>query len=331
MGYEIVDLKSTPLAEWQEGILAGHPYKPLWWVPGVTAESQRALLARDLHTALNDDRCRLLGLTDRGRFRGMAELRYMEWDSRHFAFPVHRLDNFAVWGDKHELAQLSETLVGAAIERARTAGARTIHSWLPMDAVRSVQALEDAGFRITDVLTTWVFEHAKQKISDYPDRCIIRGCQKDDEEVFVSLAREAYTETPDRFHSDPHLSPERSNEVYAEWIKNSFSGQLADHIIVAELDGRPAGYTTLKLEGNHDGLSNIRTAGLILSAMAPWAEGRGLYTSMINAGLKWFAAQGIEVSHLGTQVNNYPVQRAWARLGFRLAKSGPSMHLWLNE
>jgi RimJ/RimL family protein N-acetyltransferase len=85
------------------------------------------------------------------------------------------------------------------------------------------------------------------------------------------------------------------------------------------------------LEGDHGGLSNVRTGGLILSAVAPWAEGKGLYTSMINGGLKWFAAQGVEVSHLGTQVNNYPVQRAWTRLGFRLAKSGPSMHLWLGE
>ena len=146
----------------------------------------------------------------------------------------------------------------------------------------------------------------------------------------MPLAREAYTDIPDRFHSDPHLTAERCDELYAEWIRNSCSGQLADHIVVAELNGRPAAYTTLKLEGNHNGLSNVRTGGLILSATAPWAEGKGLYTSMINGGLKWFDAQGVEVSHLGTQVNNYPVQRAWARLGFRLAKSGPSMHLWLG-
>lgn len=330
MSHKIVDLKNVPVEQWLRAALDEHPYRPLWWIPGISTVSQQMLFDRALEHALSDDSRSLLGLLDHGRLLGLAELRYMTWDSTHFGFPVYRLDHFAVWGDPQEVSAGNATLASAVVDRARALGAYTVHTGLPMEAIHSIQALEDAGFRTMDILVTWIFEHMKQRISDYPDKCVIRGYLAGDEQEFIPLARNAFAGTPDRFHADPHLSLERCNELYAEWTRNSCSGQAADYIVVAELDGKPAGYTTLKLDEAYQWASNVRTGGLILGAVAPWAEGKGLYTSMINGGLKWLAAQGVEVSHLGTQVNNFPVQRAWSRLGFRLAKAGPSLHLWLG-
>jgi hypothetical protein len=273
----------------------------------------------------------LLACRSEERLTAFAALRWLDWDTTHFGFSIFRLQEFAAWGGPDRARFGAASLSWAVAEAAEKHGAATVHTWMPMEAMSSIQALEDVGFRTMDIQTTWIFDHTKDPVPGYQDRCVVRGYQPGDEAVFVPLAREAYTDTPDRFHSDPHIPRQASDELYAEWIRNSCRGALADHIIVAEVNSQPAGYTTLKLEGDHGGLSNVRTGALVLSAVAPWAEGKGLYTSMINGGLKWLAGQGVEISHLGTQVNNYPVQRAWARLGFKLAKSGPSMHLWLRS
>jgi RimJ/RimL family protein N-acetyltransferase len=331
MPFEVLNLKDSANSDWLTSIARDHPFPPLWWVPGLSDGSRRSLLEANLRSLLDAPDSAFIGYREADKLLGVAALRHMPWDSNHFGFCVYRVEQFDVWGDVAQLELRAARLAEAVVARARELGARTVHASLPMEAIAAIHALDSAGFRIMDVLVTWIFEHGKQQISDYPDKCIIRGVQPGDAEVLVPLARTAYTDTPDRFHADPHLPTERSNELYAEWIKNSFNGKLADYIVVAEVDGKPAGYTTLKLEGDHQGKSNVKTGGLILSAVAPWAEGRGVYTSMINGGLRWFQQQGVQVSHLGTQVNNYPVERAWARLGFRLAKAGPSLHLWLGD
>lgn len=331
MTIEIVDLKTLDPKDWMAMVKENHPFRPQWWVPGASSGTQAGLMGEALQHAVQDEQTALTGYVKDGELSGFAELRRMVWDTDHYGFPIYRLDYFGLWGRAQASRVDAEGLAAAVVRQARALGARAVHTWLPMEAIRGIQALEASGFQTMDILVTWLYEHGKQKLSDYPDRCIIRGARPGDEAPLVELAREAYTDTPDRFHADPHLPQERSNALYAEWIRNSFLGKLADYIVVAEVDGKPAGYTTLRLEGTHNGLSNVCTGGLILSAVAPWAEGKGVYTSMINGGMKWFEAQGVQVSHLGTQVNNYPVQRAWARLGFRLVKSGPSLHLWLGE
>jgi RimJ/RimL family protein N-acetyltransferase len=199
-----------------------------------------------------------------------------------------------------------------------------------MDAISALQGLQIVGFQTMDVQTTWIFDHERQELSDFKSRCKLRPAREADKEEFVPLAREAYRDTPDRFHADPKLAMAKCDELYAEWIKNSCSGPLADHIVVAEVDGRPAGYTTIRLDECIREETVSRSGGMILSAVAPWAEGGGLYTSMIHEGLRWLVEHGVKVSHLGTQVNNLPVQRAWAKLGFRLAKAGSSMHFWVR-
>jgi GNAT superfamily N-acetyltransferase len=194
--------------------------------------------------------------------------------------------------------------------------------------ISSVHALEEAGFRTMDAHITLVFEHSKQSILDYKDSCTIRDYKASDENKLIGIARDAFTKTPDRFHADPNLPADRKNEVYAEWIRNSCSGQLADYVVVAELNGEPVGYATAKFHGDHGGLSNTKTGTLVVGAVAPSAQRKGIIISLEIACLKWLNAKNTDVSCVGTQVNNYAVQRTFVRLGFRPAMAGVHMHIW---
>lgn len=317
-------------AEIRATLVARSRFPTGWWLPGYTDEERRTLLSKRLDEAASAPDHFLFRLQESGSVAGYALFRRMPWDSEHFETPVFRLDSLEAWGGREARPGQARRLAREVVDVVRAEGGRTIQAWVPMDAIAEIQALEDTGFRTMDVLTTWVFEHGRQKHPSLEDKCILRGAVESDVETLGALAREAYRDTPDRFHADGRLSLASCDELYGKWIENSCSGAIADYVIVAEVDGRPAGYTTIRLDEPIENEETPRSGGMILSAVAPWAEGRGLYTSMIREGLRWLEEKGVRATHLGTQVNNIPVQRAWARLGFRLAKAGPSMHLWLE-
>lgn len=303
---------------------------PMWWLPCYSNTERQRILVDALQENLSGGSGKVLVALRGGEPIGYAAYRRMEWDTRHFETPIYRLDSFEVWGRGNKVREVENVLGGELLRTVRESGARMICAWTAMEKIAVIQGLEDIGFRTMDVLSTWIFDHRTQKLPPVGERCRLRGLESGDEDTFVPLAREAYRDTPDRFHADPRLERDKCDELYASWIRNSCSGGISDHVVVAELDGRPAGYTTVRLDAVVGEETRSRSGGMILSAVAPWAEGKGVYTSMIAGGLQWLAEKGVQVSHLGTQVNNIPVQRAWARLGFRLAKSGPSMHCWLD-
>ena len=314
----------------RSALVARARFPTYWWLPGYTEEERRTLLSEQIRSATSAEDHEVLVLTCGGTVAGYASVRKMPWDSEHFGIPVFRLDAIETWGERETRREQAKKLASGVIEAVRREAGKAIHAWVPMDAIAELQALEDAGFRTMDVLTTWVFEHGKQKIPALENRCVLRGAKETDIGTFKELAREAYRDTPDRFHSDARLSAETCDDLYGKWIENSCSGAIADHVVVAEVDGRPAGYTTIRLDHPVGNEETPRSGGMILSAVASWAEGKGLYTSMIREGLRWLEEKGVRATHLGTQVNNLPVQRAWAKLGFRLAKAGPSVHFWLE-
>jgi RimJ/RimL family protein N-acetyltransferase len=311
----------TPLIE-------KYRYTPYWYIPGVEEEGRRTLLRRQLESAWNKETVYVLGAMINSSLVGFLHMNKLYWDSDHFGFDIVRLNHILAAPIAENPAEILEALLDAALAECAKNNTTAIHTRIPLDEIRLIQLLERFGFRMMDVQVTYCFDLQKQDIVDFKDKCVIRGYQNSDKETFVDLARTAYT--LDRFHADPHLSKERSDELHAQWIKNSCEGQIADYVVVAEVDGQPVGYTTCVFHGDHGDLLNLRIGGMILSAVAPQARGRGCYTSMINGGLKWFKDKA-DVVYLGTQVNNYPVQQAWAKLGFRLAQASVSLHLWLKD
>jgi RimJ/RimL family protein N-acetyltransferase len=210
-----------------------------------------------------------------------------------------------------------------------------------MDDIVAIHALEKVGFRTMDVLVTWILDFATapddpQRIQ--PDHLdpgsqgvTVRPYKPGDEEPLTRLAALANSrQMPNRFQADPHLQTEACDELYRQWMLNSISTDLADYISVVECEGQVVGYSSLKHLGDIDGLCNLRLSQLLLGAVVPGMRRRGLATQALIDNLKWLADK-TDVVYVGTQVNNIAAQRAWANLGFRPARAGPSMHLWLGD
>ena len=272
----------------------------------------------------------LLGYTsDAGGLLGFIQMSWLEWDTHHFGFESWRLDHLGVWGSSSKSA-IAEALVQRAIETVCAQGCQYIQARMPLDNLPVIHALESTGFRTVEVSTTWMFDLTQSPIPPKRHPDMIRDFQLDDTEALIELARAVYTPTPDRFHMDPHLSSKASDELYAEWMRNSCSGQLADHIAVAESDGKAVGYATLRHYGDHDGFCNVRIAQLGLGGMLPDFRNRGIVTDLVIHNLEWLDRRQADFCFVGTQGNNIPPQRVWLKIGFKPATMAITLHYWAN-
>lgn len=328
----IIDLKTYPTSDWKQTIITHYSFPPYWWIRGVTIQSHQALLGRELDMALTAEKTCLLGYTsDKGALLGFAQMRRLEWDTQHFGFEIWRLDHLGMWADSSLQSAVAKALIQKSLQATRAQGCQNVQARIPIDNLLAIQVLEGAGFQTMEILTTWIFDLRKSSIPPkrYPD--MVRDSEPADTETLIELAYAIYEPIPDHFHVDPHLSSKVSNELYAEWMRNSCSGQLADHIAVAESDGKAVGYATMKYFGDYDGLCNVRIAQLGLGGMSPDLRNRGLVTDLVIHNLEWLRRRQADFGFLGTQGNNIPPQRVWLKIGFKPVMMATTLHYWEND
>lgn len=328
----VIDLKTHPIAHWKQTIINHYSFLPYWWIPGVTSKSRQALMSRELDKALSAPKTCTLGyISDKGDLLGFVQMRWLEWDTNHFGLEIWRLDHLGMWDSSSRQWAIAEALVQGSLQTAYEQGCQNIQARISIDNLPAVHALESAGFQTMEILTTWLFDFAKSPIPHKRNQNQVRDFEPADTELLLELARSVYAPTPNRFHMDPHLSSKASNELYAEWMCNSCSGQLADHIAVAESDGKAIGYVTVKYAGDHDGLCNARIAQLSLVAMSPDFRSRGLVTDLVIHNLEWLNRHRTDFCFVGTQGNNIPPQRVWLKAGFKPAMMALTLHYWMND
>ena len=73
--------------------------------------------------------------------------------------------------------------------------------------------------------------------------------------------------------------------VYEQWVRSSFEG-WADWILVAEVDGRIAGYAVWKKASALEVKHSFDIAHCNLEAIHPDFFGRGLYTALTLEGMR---------------------------------------------
>ena len=66
----------------------------------------------------------------------------------------------------------------------------------------------------------------------------------------------------------------------------------------------------------------------LMFGVAPEAQGRGIYRSLMIGAMLWFRTRGTARMVVSTQVTNAAVQKVWTRLGFEPWKSNYTFHKW---
>lgn len=264
----------------------------------------------------------------------MAAWRDLPWDSKHFGYKMLELKYFIAEED-------------VSFEDRCAVMRKLYKDWQEYDHVTarinafdilSAQVAENLGFSLMDTNVKYGIDLRKASLQKFDgSKFTKKGVVYEAIECpchlseLIHIAETSWSQTKvaiDRFHADRNFSQKLADSVYTEWLQNSLTGELADYVIVPRVEGKAAGFLTLKRHADSVEDSNI--GFLVLAAVDPSMRGKKIYTNMISLGLRALKREA-EIAETGTQIANYPVQKAWVRLGLKLVSTTYVFHKWLTR
>lgn len=214
-------------------------------------------------------------------------------------------------------ADLPEVMEFCDRERVGLLIARCSTSDLP-----AVQAMEQLGCSLMDTLV-----YFRRSLENLPPRrdVHIRKAKASDVEAIREIAQQAFPGYDGHYHADTRLDRALCDDLYVDWATRSCTQPgVADEVLLAEIDGAPVGFLTLKVvEKNHsDGL---------LYAVVPRAQGRGVGQALLIEALHWSRERDLSGMIISTQITNLASQISWVRVGFAPWQSHYTFHKWFDN
>jgi ribosomal protein S18 acetylase RimI-like enzyme len=231
----------------------------------------------------------------------------LEWDSHFFGLRIARAN----------AGRLSEESVGGLIEWAESEGVRCLYLLADAQHAPTARLAVRHGFEPVDVRLSLGWEPPAGRPA-LEASANVRCWREDDVPALRELARASHRDS--RFYFDGRFSSELCDRLYEVWIEKSCRG-WADHVLVAERQGRVAGYLSCHREA--DGSSRI---GLV--AVARDARGSGLGTELVHEIQRCMLAEGRAPCRVVTQARNVAGQRLYQRCGFLTEQVGVWYHRW---
>ncbi len=186
-----------------------------------------------------------------------------------------------------------------------------------------IHAVEADNFRLMDTLVYY-----ERSLSDPTPEYLpasdvmIRHARPGDAGAVAEVARAAFFDYIGHFHADPRLQAEDADATYVDWARKSVVRHSdIEQAWVVFGAGRLAGFLTLRRNDHAE-------YEIVLNAVHPDLQRRGLYERLLNEALVASQKADAERIIVSTQLNNFRVQRAWVKLGFRLTRAVHTFHKW---
>lgn len=218
--------------------------------------------------------------------------------------------------------QMTRAAIPAVDAFCRAHGVQMLVARCDAGDTRTAQALEAAGYRLMDTLVYWA-HHMRQPgtaaASAPLDRVIVLG--PGDAARVANLADAAFAGYQGHYHADPRLDPVTCTAIYADWARRCCEEPGAAAVVLGvEAEGELLGFLALTLE---DGAADVP-----ITAVAPSAQGRGVFQRLLRAALTYVHEQGAATLHYSCILTNFAAQKGLVRLGFELQRATHTFHTW---
>jgi GNAT superfamily N-acetyltransferase len=267
-----------------------------------------------------------------GETVGIAAYSDLPWDTKVTGNRMGALKHVIVEQDSPQQQEIIEQLVNQIMDWAISQGIEFLLCRTYADDMATFHALEKKGFLLMDTLLDCIYDLQRDPLCSVPhpplfEGVTIRLAGDDDVEELMNVAQAAFRNHFGRFHSDQRISKHQATQVYEEWMKSSCEG-YADWILVAEINGRIAGFSVWRKPSPIEQSFGIRLGHYSIGAVHPDYQARGLFGALTYAGMELF--DGIADYIEGpVHVINYPVQWAYTKLLWRISDARYSFHKWL--
>jgi ribosomal protein S18 acetylase RimI-like enzyme len=184
--------------------------------------------------------------------------------------------------------------------------------------IDAVRALGAAGLYVVDVNVT--FEIAAEQVRPMPASPVaVRPIAAGEHDAVLRIAGSCFRHS--RFHLDPALPGSVANDIKRAWIKSYVDGARGDELLVAFLEGRPAGFLAVLLAAE----TGRRVAVIDLVGVDTACQGQGVGRALVSAFFERYR-QTCAVFRVGTQAANLPSLALYEGLGFGVARTTYVMH-----
>ena len=239
-----------------------------------------------------------------------SPIRLLPWDTEFFGLRIAAVN----------AAPLETGAIARLVEEAREQRVDCVYLLSDAADVGRVQAAEQVGFRFVDIrLTLACAPEARSASQPSADR--VRAAREADVPALRSLA--ALSHTASRFFADRRFPRDRAAALYSTWIEKSVRG-WSDLVLTVDDDGIPAGYLSCHLRAEESG-----EIGLV--AVSQQAQGKGFGGELLDAGMSWFAAHGVERVSVVTQGANLAALRLYQSRGFLTSCVQLWHHFWIEN
>lgn len=189
-----------------------------------------------------------------------------------------------------------------------------------------IHALEASGFRLMDSLVHYErsLAEALPAISEL-EGLVVRRVMPQDVSAVADVARAAFSNYIGHYHADPRINRAAADAAYVEWAETSAAQPSEmDRTVVVLSESRIAGFLMMRLNSPDE-------VQITLNAVDPALQRRGLYTRLVSQASVEAREMGASRVVTSTQINNFPVQRAWIGLGFRPYRCCHTFHKWFGN
>lgn len=202
----------------------------------------------------------------------------------------------------------------------RSSGAPAFYyAKVPTERVEHSRALTSAGFHIVDTSVTFDRTPAAMPDDGAGNPVRIRDVRQEDREEVLEIAGTCFIYS--RFHLDPNVPGVVADGIKREWINSYLLGRRGEPLIVADVQGRPAGFLAMMATSMNG--QKVRVIDLVGvdRAKQGCGVGKSLVEFFIHDSMGRF-----DRLMVGTQAANIPSVRLYEGCGFRLARSAYVLH-----
>lgn len=233
-----------------------------------------------------------------------------KFDTEHFGFRIAKITHIAnnsspkiiTESIKKLLSEFKADKIQYATYRLNASDFTIIH------------ALEEKSFIFVDGTIALKLNNA---IPDRDSDKHIRKATINDIPVLRELAATVFDCT--RFYTDPFISKEKANGLYASWVENSVKGATADRVLVWSENKIIEGFVTMQKIGH-----------IPLIAVSKKAQGKGIAKKLIQATFNEFNTWKVKTIQIETQMTNIPALRSYQSCGFKITDSFLTLR-WSSE
>jgi hypothetical protein len=308
-----------------DALIEAYPFKPYRNYRVLSRRKQDEVMRAETSSAL-ESAGGFAVMADGDAPRAAAVVRPLPWDSGFFGIPMARLT--LIHDADADRAEM-RGIIASALETSRERGLRHLSVRIDVADAEAIQALEDAGFRMMDALASYIYPLKRPAPEPGKDMGVLREYRPEDRDQILDITRDAYRGFRGRYHLDPHLPQERSDDLYVEWAKKSCDGEWADVVLVTEngqgeLHGW-ASYRQIEPVSTVGGTA-IRGGGL----GACRRDKPGAYAGLLRAATIRIHGGGA-VTEMQTQVFNFATIRLYEAVETQFVRADYTLHAWLGK